>query len=183
MSEERIADPANATGPPAAPVVSLEKHTLAWKIWQVIKTVQARLRFFALLAAVGGVILYWEAINALYEKWIRPAPAAAQADADSEFYCPMHPTVVRDHPDNCPICGMPLSKRKKGRDDGESLPAGVINRVQLTPYRVALAGIQTEPVVYRALSKEITAAGFVEFDERNLTRITNRLSGCPLTMG
>ena len=53
----------------------------------------------------------------------------------------MHPTVVRDHPDKCPICGMPLSKRKKSRASGEALPPGVVSRVQLTPYRVALAGI------------------------------------------
>ena len=29
----------------------------------------------------------------------------------------MRPTVVRDHPDKCPICAVPLSKRKKGEGD------------------------------------------------------------------
>ena len=68
--------------------------------------------------------VYWDALNAVYEKWTRPAAAQETADADSEFWCPMHPTIVRDHPDKCPICGMPLSKRKKGIGRGGSLAAG-----------------------------------------------------------
>jgi Cu(I)/Ag(I) efflux system membrane fusion protein len=142
-----------------------------------LKTVQARLRFFVLLAAVGALIFYWDALSAVYEKWTRPAAAQETADADSEFWCPMHPTIVRDHPDKCPICGMPLSKRKKNAAEAEALPPGVISRVQLTPLRVAYAGIRTEPVEYRTLTKQIEAAGFVEFDETKLTRITNHISG------
>jgi membrane fusion protein, copper/silver efflux system len=178
MSENHTVRPAGRNGDLVAALPPPpETHSLGWKILQVLKTIQARLRFFVLLAAIGGVILYWDALKGYYEKWTRPATAQAVADADSEYWCPMHPTIVRDHPDKCPLCGMPLSKRKKSAGDGESLPAGVVSRVQLTPYRVALAGIQTEPVEYRALSKDITAAGFVEFDERKLTRITNHLSG------
>jgi Cu(I)/Ag(I) efflux system membrane fusion protein len=163
--------------PPGAALIPPEKQTIGWKILQVLKTIQARLRFFVLLAAVGGVLLYWDSIKSYYEKWTRPAAAQATADADSEYWCPMHPTVVRDHPDKCPICGMPLSKRKKLAGGEEGLPPGVVSRVQLTPYRVALAGVETKPVEYRALSKDITAAGFVEFDERKLTRITNHVTG------
>ncbi len=156
----------------------MSAHSLPWKVWQVLKTVQARLRFFVLLAAVGGVILYWDRINSWYEKWTRPFAAAQEtADADSEFWCPMHPTVVSDHPGKCPICGMDLSKRKKIQGEAEALPPGVVNRVQLTPLRVAYAGIRTEPVEYRVLTRRIEAAGFVEFDETKLTRITNHVSG------
>jgi membrane fusion protein, copper/silver efflux system len=178
MSESHSVRPADRNGDPVAALQSTpEKHNVGWKILQVLKTIQARLRFFVLLAAIGGVILYWDTLKSYYEKWTRPATAQAAADVDSEYYCPMHPTVVRDHPDKCPICGMPLSKRKKIEGDGEALPPGVLSRVQLTPYRVALAGVETKPVEYRELSKEITAAGFVEFDETKLTRITNHLSG------
>ncbi len=53
----------------------------------------------------------------------------------------MHPSIVRDHPDKCPICFMPLSKRKKG-GPAEPHPAGIVSRVQLSPYRIVLAGIQ-----------------------------------------
>jgi multidrug efflux pump subunit AcrA (membrane-fusion protein) len=139
----------------------------------------ARLRFIAILVAIGLVIAKWDTLSAWYEKWTRPlfGPEAA-VSADTEYWCPMHPTIVRDHPDKCPICAMPLSKRKKGeKPEEEALPPGVVSRVQLTPYKVAVAGIETAPIAYRSLTKEITAAGFVEFDERRLARITTRPTG------
>jgi hypothetical protein len=33
-------------------------------LWQVLKTVQARLRFIAILAVVGGAIVYWDTLRA-----------------------------------------------------------------------------------------------------------------------
>jgi Cu(I)/Ag(I) efflux system membrane fusion protein len=36
-------------------------------------------------------------------------PAAAAEVAD-QYQCPMHPTIVQDHPGTCPICGMKLVK-------------------------------------------------------------------------
>jgi Cu(I)/Ag(I) efflux system membrane fusion protein len=146
------------------------------KFWLFVKT--ARLRFIAVLVGVGAVIAYWETLNAYYERWTRPAAGQAVAHADTEFWCPMHPAIVRDHPDKCPICGMPLSQRKRGdKADEEPLPSGAVSRVQLSPYRVALAGLKTWEVGYRPLAKEIQAAGFVEFDERKLSRITARVTG------
>jgi multidrug efflux pump subunit AcrA (membrane-fusion protein) len=139
----------------------------------------ARLRFIAILLAIGAVIAWWDTLNAHYEKWTRPRTGReAAVEQDVEFWCPMHPTIIRDHADKCPICGMPLSKRKKGdREEDEALPPGVVSRVQLTPYKVAIAGIETAEVGYRAQTKEITAIGFVEFDERKLARITVRATG------
>ena len=46
------------------------------------------------------------------QRWLgeRPAPdaAAEPAAAGSRYTCPMHPDVVRDGPDVCPLCGMAL---------------------------------------------------------------------------
>ena len=42
------------------------------------------------------------------------------------------------------------------------LPDGVVARVQLSPYRLQLAGIRTAPVEYLRLEHETTAAGFLE---------------------
>src|SRR5688572_12758554 len=53
----------------------------------------ARLRFIAVLLAIGGVIAYWETLNAYYEKWTRPKSEIAAAASNTEFWCPMHPTV------------------------------------------------------------------------------------------
>jgi Cu(I)/Ag(I) efflux system membrane fusion protein len=149
-----------------------------WWLRFALRVNAARMRFIAVLLAVGAVIAYWDTLSAYYEKWARPAAVAAAAASDVEFWCPMHPAVVRDHADKCPICGMPLSPRRKGeKSEEEPLPPGVISRVQLTPYRVALAGIQTSEIGYLPLKKEIRTVGFVEFDERRLKRITARVTG------
>ena len=149
-----------------------------WWFHLLILVNLARLRFIAILLAVGLVIVKWDTLKAYYEKLTRPTASQEAATSDTEYWCPMHPTVVRDHADKCPICGMPLSQRKKGdASEMEALPPGVVSRVQLTPYRVALAGIRTSEVVYRPLWKEIRTVGFVEFDERKLARITAKVAG------
>ncbi len=127
---------------------------------------------------IGLVITQWDLLAAHYDKWTRPANADAGPDGDVEWFCPMHPAVVRDNPrDKCPICFMPLSKRKKGEQHEEALPAGVVNRVQLSPYRVVLAGVQTSKVEYQPLSKEIKAIGYVEFNERGQKTVAARIAG------
>jgi Cu(I)/Ag(I) efflux system membrane fusion protein len=138
----------------------------------------ARLRFVAVLFAIGAVIVYWDTLKACYDKYTRPAHAPVAVAGDVEYFCPMHPQIVRDNlRDKCPICFMPLSKRKKGEGHDEPLPPGTVSRVQLSPYRVVLAGIQTAEVGYRRLTKEVTTVGSVEFDERKLSRITVRAGG------
>lgn len=145
---------------------------------QVIITLFARLRFVAILGVIGLVIVKWDLLMAHYEKWTRSSEAETPADATTEYFCPMHPTVVRDtNKEKCPICFMPLSKRKKGEAGDASLPAGVVSRVQLSPYRVVLAGIKTVPATYLPLTKELTTVGTVEFDERGLKHVAARVKG------
>jgi membrane fusion protein, copper/silver efflux system len=137
----------------------------------------ARLRFIAILVVIGLVIVKWDLLTAYYEKWTRPAASTA-AISDFEYYCPMHPTVIRDNSkEKCPICFMNLSKRKKGDNKEEALPPGIVNRVQLSPYRVVLAGIETWKVTYLPLSKEITTVGFVEFNEGEMKQVAARVKG------
>jgi Cu(I)/Ag(I) efflux system membrane fusion protein len=139
----------------------------------------ARLRFVAILMVIGLVITQWDLLIAYYEKWTRPAGAAAVSGSGFEWFCPMHPSIVRDNPkDKCPICFMPLSKRKKGEaTEAESLPAGVVSRVQLSPYRVVLAGVATWRVDYVPLSREVVAAGLIEFNERGQKTVPARIKG------
>jgi Cu(I)/Ag(I) efflux system membrane fusion protein len=148
-----------------------------WWFHFVVLLKLARLRFIVILIAIGGVIAYRDTLRAYYDRWTRPTAAQAAAAADTEFWCPMHPTVIREKPDKCPICGMPLSRRKKSEGHETAWPPGVASRVQLSPYRVALAGIQTVEIGYEPLTKDVTAVGFVEFDERKLARITARATG------
>jgi Cu(I)/Ag(I) efflux system membrane fusion protein len=163
----------------ADPAVGAAHHGFWWKTWQVLKVVQARLRFVAILAAVGVLIAYWDTLNNYYEKWTRPPHAEeAAGGGDVEYFCPMHPFIVRDTPkEKCPICHMDLAKRKKGATSPEPLPAGTVSRVQLSPYRVVLAGVQTFEVEYRPLTKEVTTFGLVEFNETALRHIAARQKG------
>lgn len=153
--------------------------------WQTAKFVfqalEVRLRFIAILVGLGLLFAYWDTLANYWDKWTRPAVAAASLGHDYEFYCPMHPEVVRPtlEPNGeipkCPICGMPLSKRQKG--EAPELPPGVVGRVQLSPERIQLAGIRTVPVAYRPLTQEIRTVGYVTYDESRLSQIVTRTAG------
>lgn len=159
----------SAAHTPEAPLTRWKKIRL------VVKVIELRLRFLALMAATGMIFAYWDTIWNYHDKWTRPAGEQIAAEPDTEFYCPMHPSVVRGEPGICPICGMPLSKRKKG--EVEVLPMGVTARVQLAPYRISQAGIRMAEVSYAPLAETVTTVGTVTIDERRLARISSRTAG------
>lgn len=135
----------------------------------------ARLRFLVILGLIGLALTKRDLLLAWYDKATRPAGETAAASPDTEYYCPMHPAIVRDNnKEKCPICFMPLSKRAKGATGEEALPAGTVARVQLSPYRVVLAGVRTAPVGFHPLHREITTVGTIEFDERALRTVPAR---------
>jgi membrane fusion protein, copper/silver efflux system len=150
-----------------------------WWLAFVVRVNLARLRFIAAIAVIGFILTQWDYLVARYEKWTRPAAnAALAAEPEFEWFCPMHPSIVRDNPrDKCPICFMPLSRRKKGGGRDEPLPAGVVSRVQLSPYRVLLAGIRTWEVSFQPLRKTIHTVGYVEFNERGQRQVAARVAG------
>jgi Cu(I)/Ag(I) efflux system membrane fusion protein len=166
-------------GPAAPPGETLSRRQ---KIQLVGLVILKRLRFIAILAGVGLFIGYWDTVRNYWDKWTQPQSVAVHALVPGqEFYCPMDPQVVRstyepngDVP-KCPICGMPLSIRKKG--EAAKLPAGITGRVQLSPERIQLAGIQTVPVVYRPMAKQTKTVGYVAYDESRLSRIVSRVDG------
>ena len=152
------------------------------KFWLVGLVILKRLRFIAILAAVGMFVGYWDTVKNYWDKWIQPSRVAVRnLDPGHEFFCPMHPQVVRaDYEPNgdvpkCPICGMPLSVREKG--EAVPLPPGITGRVQFTPERVQLAGIQTVAVDYRPVVKQTTTVGYIAFDESRLSRVVSRVEG------
>ena len=86
-----------------------------------LRVIGVRLRFVAILAATFALIAYWDTIHNYWDKWTRPQTVASgQLPAEKEFFCPMHPKVVRTSLEadgsvpKCPLCGMPLSLRTKG---------------------------------------------------------------------
>ena len=151
----------------------------AWWWFDFIILVKlARLRFVAVLVLIGVVITQWDLFTRYYQRWTRGSGSESAAVGDFEWFCPMHPAVVRDNgKDKCPVCFMPLSKRQKGATRDEVLPAGIVNRVQLSPYRIVLAGVQTWQLDYLPMAKEIKAAGFIEFNERGQRTVSARIAG------
>ena len=157
----------------AAPAAD-EPLTRRQKFRLVGLVILKRVRFIAILAAVGLFIGYWDTVMNYWDKWTQPRSAAARKlEPGQEFYCPMDPQVVRttyepngDVP-KCPICGMPLSLRKKG--EAAKLPEGITGRVQLSPERIELAGIKTAAVEYRPMARETKTVGYVAYDESRLS--------------
>lgn len=148
-------------------------------VWAVTKVVFARLRFLSVFLVAGFIVGYWDDIRNHWDKWTRPAVApdalVAAATSDIEYYCAMHPNIVRAEPGNCPICGMPLIKRKKGEQ--VKLPDDVLARVQLSPQRITLAGIQTSAVELRELIRQIHAVGVLDYAEPKVAQLSARVGG------
>jgi membrane fusion protein, copper/silver efflux system len=146
------------------------------KIKTALNILFVRLRFVLVFVVVGLVVGNWSRIMNLVDRYTRPGQGSDLVTGDFEWFCPMHPSVVRNDPNaKCPICGMPLSKRKKG--EKAELPAGVLGRLQLSPYRVRQAGVATEEIGYKALAREIRTVGLVEWDERRYTDLSARVAG------
>ncbi len=63
----------------------------------------------------------------------------AQAQNRTEYTCPMHPTIVQDHPGDCPICGMKLVPL-------QGASAGAKGPRKVAFYRSPMDPKQTSPV-------------------------------------
>jgi Cu(I)/Ag(I) efflux system membrane fusion protein len=97
------------------------------------------------------------------------------------YYCPMHPSVVQDHPGECPICSMTLVPRPVGKSGPatapSSEPGAALADIELSPERIQLIGMRTAVVRREELGGELRTVGVVTPDERGLAQINTRFSG------
>src|SRR3979490_2768773 len=99
MSVHGPSGPSNS-GAPEPSVLSVpnsaNEPTLSrWqKFRMVVKVVELRLRFVALMAVTGLVFAYWDTLWNHYDKYSRPAGENVPVASDVEFFCPLHPSGV-----------------------------------------------------------------------------------------
>jgi hypothetical protein len=126
-----------------------------------------RLRFVAIVGALFAVVLFWRQLGGYWDHavaWISGTAAhEGGVSADTQYFCPMCPGVLSAWPDKCPVCKMPLVRRAVGATP--LLPEGVTARMQISPYRLQLGGIQTSAVAYLPLTHEVRAGGLVSRDD------------------
>src|SRR5207245_4221604 len=56
------------------------------------------------LAAVASIVYYFGGFH-----------FSSAQHSGTQYYCPMHPSIVQDHPGECPICSMTLVPRDSGK--------------------------------------------------------------------
>jgi Cu(I)/Ag(I) efflux system membrane fusion protein len=123
---------------------------------------QVRLRFLLIIVLAGGIVSQWTTLRSLQDRWTwsRRTPTSGSVSPSQEYFCPMDPGVLSVWPAICPICNMDLVPRKKM--ESQMLPSGVVARMQLSPYRIQLAGIRTETIESRPLKYEQTLTGVLQ---------------------
>ncbi len=132
------------------------RHALA----EGVRIAVVRLRFLLLLGTALLIVAAWPTLRNHWDRLTGPAAVESAISPDTEYWCPMCPGVVSDWPGKCPVCHMSLVRRQKG--DMTPLPDGVVARVQLSPYRVQLAGIRTSMIDFRPLVREIVLSGLLQ---------------------
>ena len=98
-----------------------------------------------------------------------PSHTAKTEDDVAHYTCPMHPSVQKDGPGQCPICGMDLTPV-----EAIDLEEGI---VVVDEGRRQQIGVRTEPATVRPLVLEIRAVGRVQYDETRLSDVNLRMSG------
>src|ERR1700679_4242183 len=116
--------------------------------WSAFRLAEVRLRLPIVLVIAALVVGRWDVLRNHWDRLTRRSTVESIAQhaisSDTEYFCPMDPGIVSDWPSRCGVCNMVLVRRKRG--EAVMLPDGVVARMQLSPYRVQLAGIQTSPV-------------------------------------
>jgi hypothetical protein len=144
----------------------------AWA-WSAFRLAEVRLRIPIVLVFAALVVGRWDVLRNHWDRLTRRSTVESIAQhaisSDTEYFCPMDPGIVSDWPGRCGVCNMALVRRKRG--EAVMLPDGVVARMQLSPYRVQLAGIQTSPVGYRPLERECRTTGIIARDGAAATMV------------
>lgn len=92
-----------------------------------------------------------------------------------EYICPMHPTVLQDKPDQCPVCGMDLVL--KGKVGDEVKITSELNYL-LKPTNVSVVGlIKVITPISKSVSINTEMNGVITYDTKRITAVPIRVGG------
>lgn len=97
-----------------------------------------------------------------------------QANTDTYYTCPMHPSVRQDQAGSCPVCNMSLIQVSKEAPKNKEEPGNVVS---LDDFQQKLAGIRTDTVRVRNLLSNTSLLGTVVVDEEQVKTISSRAPG------
>jgi len=111
-------------------------------------------------ALIGGGLLVLIVLAVLFHPWHN----AERASGLKEYYtCPMHPSVISDHPGACPVCGMALVK--KSAPPSEVAHSTEEGHVHISASERIAANVSTVRAARRMVSSRVAATGAVAFAE------------------
>lgn len=132
----------------------------------------------ALLAGCVGAVVAGGGVYVATRSGAAP-PVAAEA-AEVQYQCPMHPSIVQDHPGTCPICGMNLVKMEGvaagGQAEGASGAEGLAT-VQIDSDRQQLIGLRTAEVTRGPIGGAWRTVGRVAVDETRVRHANVKVGG------
>jgi Cu(I)/Ag(I) efflux system membrane fusion protein len=93
--------------------------------------------------------------------------------------CAMHPQIRQNKPGKCPLCAMDLIRLKtSGNGEGAASPLhAASDAIQLSDEALALAQVQTTPVVRSQAVREIRLYGTIQPDERQSHSLVSHTGG------
>jgi membrane fusion protein, copper/silver efflux system len=130
----------------------------------------------AIVTTIGLTLLRGPAVERAASTDVATTPAKEQ------WQCPMHPTIVQDHPGNCPICGMKLVKIEAGADEHAGhtttaeTPEGLAT-VTIDPARQQLIGLKLAHVERAHVAGSWRTTGRVAVDETRVHHVNVKFSG------
>ncbi|MFZ5896701.1 MAG: efflux RND transporter periplasmic adaptor subunit [Myxococcota bacterium] len=146
------------------------------------------------LIAVAAISSVLSASAALVALRITSSNAGSQQETkanDVLYQCPMHPTIVQDHPGDCPICGMKLVKVERSKLREPSNPSATMEAaaptasasvagmapVEIDPARQQLIGLKTSEVVLGTVGGAWRTVGRVAVDETRVRHVNLKIAG------
>lgn len=105
-----------------------------------------------------------------------PKTGSTSAATSSYWTCPMHPSVHKDGPGACPICGMTLVERTVTTEPSNQ-SAPVSSEVTLSPSKQILANVATSTAERRSLSMVVNTVGTIAYAEPRFRRVSSRFPG------